>query len=105
MVYGFDQRFVLHKSVVEFLGREAPLCIYTDSFSLFDSLTTLNTTSEKRLLVDLSMLRESYEQTKIANVFWIPGPQNPADGLTKKNPYNALVNLMETNNVEITPKY
>lgn len=104
MVFGFDQSYVLHKSITEFLGRRIALRIYTDSLSLFESLTTLNTTSEKRLLIDLSMLRESYERREIADVFWIPGPQNPADGLTKKNPCTALVDLMETNKVHLTPK-
>lgn len=46
-----------------------PLRLYTDSLSLFANLTTLNSTSEKRLLIDLSMLRESYERREIPDVY------------------------------------
>lgn len=104
MVYGFDQSFVLHKAIGEFLGHNLPLRLYTDSQSLFESLTTLNTTSEKRLLIDLSMLRESYERREIADVFWIPGDQNLADDLTKTSPCRALINLMKTNRIVFEPK-
>lgn len=42
-------------AIEKILGYGIPYRIYTDSLSLFDSLTTLNTTSEKLLLIDLSM--------------------------------------------------
>jgi len=103
MVYGFDQSFVILRAIEQFLGREIKLQIFTDSLSLFDSLTNLNTTTEKRLLIDLSMLRESYEKREIADVFWIGGDENPADGLTKKTPCKALEDLMITNKLNITP--
>lgn len=90
MVYGLDQSYVLKKAAEVFLGRPIPLKIFTDSLSLFDSLTALNTTSEKHLLIDLSMLREIYERREIADIFWIRGEDNPADGLTKFTNYTAL---------------
>lgn len=96
MVYGFDQSYVIQKSISMFLGKPVPLKVFTDSSSLFDSLTTLNTTSEKRLLIDLRMLRKIYDNREIADIYWISGDQNPADGLTKKNPCNALEDLMKT---------
>ena len=34
-----------------------PMVIYTDSRSLYDSLVSLNSTAEKRLLIDLHLLR------------------------------------------------
>lgn len=104
MMYGFDQSFVIHKAVEEFFEKRVPLRIFTDSLSLFESLTSLNTTSEKRLLIDLSILRESYERREIADVFWIPGDQNLADGLTKKSACDAIVRLMDTITVNITPQ-
>lgn len=47
-------RFRIQQAAQKFMGRNIPLHIYTDSLSLFQSLTTLKTTSEKRLLIDLS---------------------------------------------------
>ena len=43
-----------------------PMVIYTDSRSLYDSLVSLNTTTEKRLLIDLHLLRQAYERREIA---------------------------------------
>eukprot|EP00171_Calliarthron_tuberculosum_P005172 IDg5172t1 len=47
MVFGLDQNFVIHKATEDFLRRSVPLHMNTDSLSLFESLTTLNNTSEK----------------------------------------------------------
>lgn len=94
MVYGFDQSFFILRAIQKILNRCIKLQIYTDSLSLFDSLTNLNTTTEKRLFIDLSMLHEGYESREIADVFWIPKDTNPADGLTKKSPYKELEELM-----------
>lgn len=81
----FDNSFVTQKATEEFLGRAVPLRMYTGSLSLFYRLTTLNTTSENRLLTDLYILRESYEEREIAEVYWFPGDQNPTEGLTKNS--------------------
>ena len=39
-----------------------PIIIYTDSYSLYKCLVKLNTTKEKRLMIDIMALRQSYEQ-------------------------------------------
>lgn len=65
MVYGFDQIYLVHKSIELFFGKKIPPKLYTDSLSLFDFLATLNNTSEKHLLIDLSMLLESYDRQNI----------------------------------------
>lgn len=104
MVYGFDNCSVIHHSLQEFLGRKIDFKMYTDSKSLFDSLVSLNPTTEKRLLIDLTLLRQCYEKREITEVLWIPGSQNPADALTKAKPCNAPDALMATNTVSIDPK-
>lgn len=103
IVLGFGQCFVIQKAADLFLSRPNPLKIYTDSKPLFDSLTTLNTTAEKRLPVDLSVLRESYEKREITEILWIPRNQIPVDDLTKKAPCTALEEQMKNNKVPITP--
>ena len=71
-----------------------PMVIYTDSRSLYDSLVSLNSTTEKRLLIDLHLLRQAYERREIAEVRWIPTEQNPADALTKERPTPAMSQLL-----------
>ncbi len=87
-----------------YIGPKKFRCISTQiRVCLFDGLTTLNTTTEKRLLIDLNMLSQCYERRKIVEILWIPGDQNPADGLTKHNACNALKKLMQTNQIKVTP--
>ncbi len=80
------------------------LRMYMDSKCLFQSLTSLNTTTEKRLLIDLHMLRECYESREISEVMWIPGAENPADAITKRNASPALERLITENKLEVNPQ-
>lgn len=81
-----------------------PLILYTDSKLLFHSIVGINSTTEKRLLIDLYMLRESYEMHEHTEVVWIPSSQNPANALTKEKRSQALHTLMKTNKVSVDPK-
>jgi len=105
MAHGFDLAIAMKAAIDDMLERPMPLAMYTDSKSLYDSLVSLNTVTEKRLLIDLRVLRESYERRELADVFWIPAEQNPADGLTKppSKSNGALNRLIATNRLELTP--
>ena len=105
MVHGFDLVITMKAAVNNILGRPMPFTIYIDSKSLYDNLVFLNTVTEKRLFIDLRVLREAYERRKLVNVFWIPAEQNPADGMTKPSPKaNGVLNrLIATNKLKLTP--
>jgi hypothetical protein len=47
---------------------QLPLVLYTDSKSLYNYLVKLDTTQEKRLIVDLMYLRQAYEQREIIEI-------------------------------------
>ena len=100
---GFDAAAAFRPAMTEILGKDVPLVAYTDSKSLFDALTSINTTAEKRLLIDLQVLRQAYEYREITEVAWIPSEQNPADGLTKDRANGALERLVRENRVDLTP--
>ena len=78
-----------------------PLIIYTDSYSLYECLVKLGTTTEKRLIIDIISLRESYKNREIAEIRWINGTDNPADAITKASPNNTLETLISTNRLTI----
>jgi hypothetical protein len=61
----------------------------------------LGTTDEKRLMIDIMSLRESYEKKENSEVRWIDGRDNPADACTKKTPNSALEQLISTNRLKI----
>lgn len=74
-----------------------PIIVCTDSYSLYDLLVKLGTTKEKRLMIDVMALRQSYERRELQEVQWINGNDNPADALTKSSPNTALQRFIDTN--------
>lgn len=48
------------------------------------------TTTERRVMIDIRAMRESYKHQEIDNVGWLRSSANLADGLTKFGPYEAL---------------
>lgn len=84
---GFDQGSAINFSINSILNlsKPIPLIICTDSRTIFDCLTRLNTVQEKRLMIDIMCLREAYEKREITEIKWIPGKSNPADALTKSS--------------------
>lgn len=99
MVAGFDMATVLKMTLATILNVEIPLIICTDSQSLYDCITRLGTTAEKRLMIDIMALRQSYERREITEVRWIDGQSNPADAMTKEQSCAALKTLVDTNHL------
>jgi hypothetical protein len=79
-----------------------PLTLCIDSKSLYDCLIKLGTTQEKRLMIDILCLRQSYERREITEILWIKGEKNPADAMTKEKPCDALRRLITTNKVDLS---
>ena len=104
IVHGFDVPAALKSTIEKILQIEnsLPLIICTDSKSVYDCLVKLETLKEKRLMIDLMCLRQSYERRKITEIKWIDGKSNPADAMTKASPCGALTKLIDTNTIEIS---
>jgi hypothetical protein len=102
MVHGFDTAGAIKATIDEVLNIQVPLVLCTDSKSLYDCLVKLGTTQEKRLMVDVLCLRQSYERREIAEVKWIAGSTNPADAMTKgKGASGTLKKLIDSNKLEL----
>ena len=109
MVAGFDMGSAISSTVKGILlaienHADMPLIICTDSYSLYDCMIKLGTTAEKRLMIDIMGLRQSYERREISEVRWIDGECNPADAMTKDQPGQALRTLIDTNRLQLTTK-
>jgi hypothetical protein len=78
-----------------------PLIVCTDSYSLYKCLVKLGTTKEKRLMIDIMALRQSYERRELFEIRWINGLDNPADAITKGTPNKALETLVSTNKIRV----
>ena len=78
-----------------------PTIVCTDSFSLYECLVKLGTTKEKRLMIDIMAIRQSYERRELFEIRWINGLNNPADAMTKVTPNKALENFVTTNKIRV----
>ena len=99
MVAGFDIGAALQSTASSILRSKIPLALCTDSFSLYDCMVKLGTTAEKRLMIDIMGLRQSYERREIDEIRWIDGTCNPADAMTKDRPCQALTQLVDSNTI------
>jgi hypothetical protein len=88
------------KTITEQLKLPAILTIVcTDSFLLYECLVKLGTTKEKRLMIDIMVIRQLYERRELFEIRWINGLDNPADAMTKATPNKALENFVTTNKI------
>lgn len=75
--------------------------VCTDSYLLYECLVKLGTTKEKRLMIDIMALRQSYERRELQEIRWINGDDNLADAFTKATPNRALERFIDTNEATI----
>ena len=68
LVLGFDVASCVKATIDHITGKQVPLVLCTDSRSVFNAVTKLGTTAEKQLMIDVAMLRQSYERREIAEV-------------------------------------
>jgi hypothetical protein len=80
---------------------QTPIVVCTDSYSLYECLVKLSTTQEKRLMIDIIALRQSYERREITEIRWIDRKDNPADTMTKSTLNKALEKLINTNQLGV----
>jgi hypothetical protein len=105
MVAGTDISFAISftlKIITEQLKLPAiPTIVCTDSFLLYKCLVKLGTTKEKRLIIDIIAIRQSYKRRELFEIRWINGLNNPADAITKATPNKALENFVTTNKIRV----
>ena len=78
------------------VNRSIPIRMYTDSKSLFDTITKRSQTKEKRFMIDLFTVRQAYKNKEISNVAWVRSEYNLADAMTKTSKNDSLDRVLET---------
>lgn len=94
-VHALNYASALRTTINDNFGKLVLLTLYKDSKSLFDGIFGLYTTTEKRIQLDLSLLKVAYELSYLSNAAWIAPAQNPADAMTKATPSMTLQILIE----------
>lgn len=103
-VYAIEFASTLRATVNDMFGRLVSLVLYTISKSLFDCIIGLNSTAEKRFLINLVRLRQIYEHRELNEVVCLPSIQSAADAMTKQNRSGALHTLFIDNKVNKSSK-
>ncbi|KAL0929723.1 uncharacterized protein CTRU02_215366 [Colletotrichum truncatum] len=105
MVAGVDMAYALATTLATITDHlnlpTIQTVVCTDSYSLYECLVKLGTTKEKRLMIDIMALRQSYERRELQEIRWINGEDNPADALTKSKPNRALERFVDSNTITI----
>jgi hypothetical protein len=103
MINDFDVEAII-KSIIEHilkLKNSLSLILFTDSKSLYDCRVKLDTIAEKRLIIDLMCLRQSYERREIAEIRWIDEDSNSANAMTKSKFCNVSIKFIDSNIIEL----
>jgi hypothetical protein len=105
LIVGFDNAIIIRQMISYIFGREIPIDANIDSKPVFDTISRMSATLERRLQLDAFALQESHLGGELRSIFWIPSQQNCADALTKGSfqKESALRSLMLTNKLEIKP--
>jgi hypothetical protein len=105
MVRGVDIAITINttiKIITKQLGfPQTPIVVCTDSYLLYECLVKLGITQEKRLIIDIIALRQSYERREITEIRWINRKDNPANTMTKSTLNKALKKLIDTNQLGV----
>ena len=92
----FDMAFAIRNDPSNMLSQKLPIVMLTDSLSLIDVVTKATLTTEKRLMIDIRVVKDSYHRNEIENIGFIRSEYNPADALTKVKPSSILEIIMSS---------
>lgn len=92
----YDGIIIIAKDLHNLLGADIHFIVFTDSRQVIDALTRGDRTTEKRLMIDITIVRKAYNQFEIHFVRLIRGEQNPSFALTKDNNSGASDKLLYT---------
>jgi hypothetical protein len=77
MVGGVDMAIAISTTITMITDQlelpKLPTIVCTDSYSFYECLVKLGTTTEKRLMIDIMALRQSYERRELMEIRWING--------------------------------
>ena len=77
--------------------------MFTDSKSLFDSITKLSTVSEKRLLIKIAAIQESLRNGDLSDVRHVSSRHNIANVFTKSKTQQTMLRSAMTTGKHIHP--
>lgn len=93
----YDHSFLVPHDFANLFVVSCPLILLTDSMSLLNLLIhTWKASPEKRLMNEITAIREDLERRDISDFGWLRSGENVADAFTKPEVYAPLGTLLET---------
>jgi hypothetical protein len=99
MIHDFHVDSVLKVILTKMIDILVSLILITDSKSIYDCLIRLEITVEKRLMMNVMILRQCYEKREIIKMKWIHKFNNLVDFMTKSKSSSALRTLIDINQI------
>ena len=100
IIHDFDIELVI-KTTLERMLKNTSLILCTNSKFLYDCLVRLEITQEKRLMIDVMSLRQSYERREIIEMKWIHDHNNLVDVMIKSKTSSILRTVIDTNRINL----
>lgn len=89
-----ESLYTLQYDMETILNRKVPLKMLIDCKSILIVVVTSSTTTENRLVIAVSAIRQAFKRGETDSVDWNKSDYNVVDGVTKLKPYAALENLL-----------
>jgi hypothetical protein len=91
---------MLQHDIERMICRDILIHAFTDSLSLFDVISGSTTTSEKRLMIDITAAKEADKEWTIDTISFIRTNFNPADAFTNVVRYHASEDILLRGKIE-----
>jgi hypothetical protein len=103
MIHDFDVDSVLKVTLIKMLSLKISilLILVIDSKSLYDCLVRLDIIVKKRLMMNIMILKQSYERREITEIKWIHESNNSVDSMTKSKSFSALKTIIDINRINL----
>jgi hypothetical protein len=101
MINDFDVESIIKSTLKKIINVFISLILCTNFKSLYDCLIKLETIIEKRLMIDLMCLRQSFERRKIMKIQWIDDNSNSANVMIKSKSCSILSKLIDSNTIDL----
>ena len=100
----YDYTYKLRVDLERILKRKVPLTMLTDSKSLFEVITECSHTAEKRLMIDITSVRDANNMEELSNVYCFRTAHTLTDAFTKVEKCHALETILKTGSCSLPIK-
>jgi hypothetical protein len=103
LMEAFDMGVALKEQLFEILVEHVALWCIVDSRTVYNAVVRMGAVTEKRLAVDIAVLREAHLFREMEQLFWVPSDQTGADAMTKFDVSNKVFEALVFKNCLLNP--